>query len=481
MADRVKQENFLVQKENLLNELIEGGSAYRAYTKALGQFVQSLPDYIDDLQRDLGFDTYERMMKDPAVWSAVETIKTLILSSGVRLVNPIPAPSQFAKEPDKQADYDKAREIFEFIDEMMGKLNLQDILLEMLDYLAYGHVLAEKVYEADGEKLILTKLKVKPPSTYSFVVDKYINLVGVIGMKNGVKLSIPTDEDIILPSKCMILINNPRSGDPRGTSVLRQAYNVWYLKNGVWPNYLKYLSMFGTPSIAGILPEEGYGDVELRDEDGNYLEDANGNRITIGAAQDMVKKLVAFSNGTAIALQPGSKVELIQASGDGGAYISAIDMFDRQITKAILLTTRATMEAEHGSKADSQTSQAVLSEYCQMKQRTLERVFFTDVIYPTVVLNFGEEVAKKYCPKLDLSNVAKDDKIATGGMIASLAQANLLHSSQYQAIDAMLGLPERDLEAQMADEEEAKNNESMMKGLFPKPTEKPTPNEKPTK
>jgi phage gp29-like protein len=210
-------------------------------------------------------------------------------------------------------------------------------------------------------------------------------------------------------------------------------------------------------------------DSELIDSSGNEILNANGDPTVLTPEEAMLRRLLAFKNASAIAIPNGAEVDVIEASGGGEAFTNAIDLHDRQMVMGVLIAIRSTMEAEHGSKADSSTAQDILTSYTQMIQRSLEVAFYRDVIYPTVVMNFGEEAADTLCPYLSLSDVAREDVVAVGNMIANLARANMIHSSQYPGIDAKLNLPERDFEAQMEEQAEERDQAQMLKGMLTEP------------
>jgi hypothetical protein len=461
----------------LNRELLLGLLSTSLALARLGQEVNKLPAYIDDAERDFGIAIYERMLNDPVLESSVNDLKVAVLSQGPRFLARVKAPFPGQDDPERQAEYEQAEEIRTFIEDMCDRLqqSFEDILSEVLDFLPFGHIVAEQTYEPRNGKLALTSLRVKPRRSYAFVVGPHMELTGLIAAKpmmgwisSGTPLST---EEIIPREKFLIVSHSTRFTDPRGRSCLRTSYNAWYLKQQTWPNYLKFLAQFGTPSIAGYLPPDA-GDVEQVDAEGNTVFDDAGNPVTMTAEEAFVTKLAAFANGTAIALPNGSSLQLIQSTGDGAAYTKAFDLYDRQMTRGILIAARATMESEHGSRADSGTAADVLAQFTQFLRRKVEIAFFRDVIRPAVLYNYGQEAAdSRLCPFLSLSSVAPENVAEVGNMIANLARAEVLHSSQYQGIDAMLGLPERDFQAQMdetvAAKEAAADRQAMLEGLLP--------------
>jgi hypothetical protein len=421
-----------------------------------------MPLSIDDVERDFRLDIYDRMLRDPAIAGAIKALKTGVLSEGLRFVNRCQMPSPFKPDPEQQAKYDKAEEIRQFIERNFDRLQqpIEDILNEMLDYLAYGHKLAEKVYTLDEGGLVALKtLRVKPRNAYAFALSGTMDFLGVVAAKPGMGSALGIGQEvkpdeIIDRRKLFVLTHDSQGGDPRGQSALRPAYNAWFLKQQTWPAYLKWLIQFGTPSVKGTLPP------------GVTAIDGNGEEGALTAAEAMAEKLVAFSNGTAIVVENGASVDLIESKGDGAGFQNAIDLFDRQMKEAVIIAVRATAEAEHGSKADSQTAQDVLGQAVQGIRRRVEMGFYRDVCQPLVEMNWGPDAAQELCPFLSLSDLDPGDVVERGMMIARLKEVGLLHPSQDAGIDEILHIPPRDYEAQQAelDSQDATNAEVLKRG-----------------
>lgn len=443
-----------LDRRDLNRELLLGTLASYTYVLNDAPYLRSLPRHIDDAERDFGLDIYERMSHDPALAAALAAITVLVVRDGYRLLCPVSPPSAYNPDPEQEARYERAEAIRRDVAAMLDRLQqpLIEIIEELLDCLAFGHAIAEQTYEQRSGLLALRTLRVRPRTAYAFVVDQFMNVLGVVP-RPELGIGVPVDPSQIVPREKFVLLTwGSRYGDPRGRSLLRPAYNAWWLKQQTWPHYLKFLLQFGTPSVAGKLPE-GATDVELFDTaTGEPRRDANGNPVVVSAADALLEKLIAWSNGTAIALDHGTELQLIESRGDGEAYVNAIDLYDRQMTRAVLIAIRATMEAEHGSRADSETAQDMVSAFAQLVRRRVEVALYRDCIMPLVRYNWGDDAADELCPYITLSDVAPEDVVAVGNMIANLArQPGLIHPSQYPGIDQKLGLPERDFASQMAE------------------------------
>jgi len=440
-------------------EFIPGQIATNSYYGPLLQnYLRSLPRPSDDVERDLGLDIYEKMLNDPTVSSAIRSLKIQALSSGVRFVGKVPKPSAWNTDQNAQAEYAHSEEIRAGVEAMMDELQqpLSAIVSDMLDCLAFGHSLAELVFQPDGNRLVLQALRVKNRYRYSYVTDRFLQCVGIVPTEKASGI-IPV-EWVIPRAKFWHLTTETHQADPRGRSLLRAAYNAWWLKQQAWQDYFKYLKQYATPSLAALLDNDA-PNVTAVDASGNVQKDRAGVPISLPAESAVTTKLAEFSNSTAIALRYIKEFKVLQAQGAGEAYTTAITLYDQQMARAVVMATRALLEAEHSSKADSETGRDVASTFVSYIQRQVEVAFYRDVILTVVKLNWGED-ATAYAPLMMLAADTSRDTEKFGTMIAALTSAGYLHESQYPGIDAQIGLPERDLDAQVeekADKQEARD------------------------
>src|SRR5438105_4242945 len=74
---------------------------------AVGAYLRSLPQYVDDLTRDFGIDLYDRMMLDDQVGASVETLVRKVLADGWYLRPALDQPTyEDQQEPDYEDDPD---------------------------------------------------------------------------------------------------------------------------------------------------------------------------------------------------------------------------------------------------------------------------------------------------------------------------------------------------------------------------------------
>lgn len=424
--------------------------------------VRSLTGAFDDLTRDMGFDVYEQMLRDPAVASSVETLKTLTLAEPLRATNCIDEP--------EDPNFAKGKEYADFITHCFTHTErpLIEVLHEMLDALWRGSYVSEVIMrdETTGPykgKQTLKKIAPKNSRRYWMVVDRFYNLLGIVrqfsfeadftGMTFGGRALIPRDH-------LAVLTFWGEGGDPRGASILRPAYNAWYLRQQSWPAYLRWITQWATPSIIGYTPENAPSQVPIMNASNQPTYDGQGTMLTESPEDAMLRALLRFQAGSAIALVGGSKLDKIQSEGTGQAFHDGLDMLRREIVLAILRVTRVTLEAQHGSKADSSDAHDILAIFCEWIKQHVIAMIDRDVVTPLLVNNFGIE-ALEFAPKITLQGTEKKDLAKMGATIAQLFSAGYLHSSQIPGIDAILDLPQRDMEAQMRDEQDAADQARM--------------------
>lgn len=424
---------------------------------------RTLPWWFDDLTRDLGDDIYDRMLLDPQVSKCVNLLKIAALTQGLRATPSIK----------KGADgYERAVEIADFVqwnidqlfDPEADSVSLYWQLWDLLDAIAFGSRLAEQVYVVAEEgryknSLVLKSLKVKPRCAYAFVVDRYVNVLGVVTAQPvkgdtvtampllaGSPISVGQTQTILPRRKFCVLTMRPKNSDPRGSSLIRPAYNPWWCKVQNWPEYLKYLAQFANPSLVGKTAENAQP-VQLFEADGVTPKiDEFNNPVTLSPERSMLEALIQLRGGSVAAFPFGSEVDPLQMQGEGGVFTAANATFNREITLSILLQTLATEEGEHQARAAATTHQDALGVVIQHVKDALARAFRQDVVRNLVELNYGRE-ALSLCPLITLSRVEHQDFAATASAIAKLDTSGFLHPSQYAGLDDLLQLPPRSAEA----------------------------------
>lgn len=414
-----------------------------------GNRAVSLTAASDELQASFGLDLYERMLRDPQISADVTVLVAAAIEDGFSFG----AAVSDADDP----SYALAQEIRDEAAEMYRRLDIDNLLWDQLSALWNGYSIAEVVYDlrpgiAGGQRLNVTGIKVKPPQNVAFVVDAYLNVLGLLALLPGqgrlLGAGMPLDDvavsNLLPREKFCILSFRPRYGDPRGTSLLQPVFGPWNDKVQLAPEYRKYLSQFAGPSLIGEAPP-GATAAELRDENGELVRDSDGNPVYVTAQEAMYGSLLTFRNGTVVVIPNGARVTPVNMQGEGSAFLAAFARADLQITKAILTQVLTTEEAKFQTRAATTVHQDVQDTLVRQTKRFIERPHYWDVLVPWVRLNWGE-AAVALTPIPSLGTVEQHDMSTTMAAIAELRKAGYFYSqAQLAETDSMLNLPVRDL------------------------------------
>lgn len=436
----------------LTQEYVAGGNLGWFYGGNTN-YGRALPSPIDDVEQDFGDDIYLKMSIDTQVAACTTIFRAGILEGGLELTSPI--------EDAADSDYDLAATITDEATAMLDNLRtpLDDVLWDMLSSLSLGSKVAELIFElgsgaVESRKLLqLVAMKPKPRHATAFVLDAYSNVYGLLIRLPGQASSMtslaafdPQNPPVNFLPREKFAINTfrPVDGDPRGSSLLRPAYDPWWRKRQIYQEHLRYIAQFAGPSIVGFTPPDAQTQ-PATDDLGNILPGV----APITPEQAMLAALQQLRNGTAAAFPGGSSITPINMSGDGAAFLRAIAECNVSITKALLTQSLATEEGEHQTRAASTVHQDVLGTLVRQGKRGLIRMFTRDILRPWVIYNWGEQAAKSLVPVCTLGETEQQD---VAPMITALASAGYqVGPSQLVAIDGMLNLPVRDPDADAAE------------------------------
>jgi hypothetical protein len=280
----------------------------------LQDYYRALPQYIDDISADFQLEIYDNMLKDSQVTSAFESLRMGVLSSGISFPGRV--------QDEKSPDFAKSEEVRSFVERNLTErltAPFRQICYDLLEGMAFGHKLAEMTFEyvvdptdEDNGKICLKTLKVKPQKATAFVVDAFNNIAALVGRIPG-KVGntflpqgyIPVSGDsnsttfnLIDRNKFVIFTYRAQDSDPRGTSILRPAYDPWWRKQQFRKDHLAYMSAFASPSIVGFTPEDSVS-YPVSDSFANPTPDETGTQQYLSPEQ-----LYA----TAIACQVGQRL-----------------------------------------------------------------------------------------------------------------------------------------------------------------------------
>jgi hypothetical protein len=413
---------------------------------ALGGYYRSLPPWIDDLTREFGPDTYDRMQLDDQVSSSLRALCHGVLSDEL-VVRP-------GVDDKKDPDFAAAKDAVAFCEratwQQTGGLD-QWLLTMVKGAVGGGNRVSETVYRPeesgrDAGKWVLDRLKVKPRRSVAFAVDSCNNLAGILGLPPGgatwgglawgTTFDPADPPDNFLPrDKFCVLTWDPHDEDPRGSAILRCVYEPWWAKLQAAREWLAYLAQFGSPGLVGTTAPGA---------DSSAPTDAYGNPVdgdVLTPEQDMLNKILDHRNGGVHVLPNGATLDILQSSNAGDAFLKKVDSADRAIAQGINLAMRAVMQSRFGSRADAEQGQDVAGLQTRFLKRWLARMVTEDLLRPLVRINYGPDAARRLCPYASLSPVEHQDLGASLVAVSGAWKNGLIKNSQLPWVYEQFGMP----------------------------------------
>jgi hypothetical protein len=425
----------------------------------LSDFGYVLSYAIDDLTRELGPRVWWAMLKDPAVASSYNPLKMGIIADGLALgpVTKLPAWASRKSRPPTAASVRedeldsltpiqrRALEIYDFDRRLIHRLGAEvdKINWQIMDAMALGSKMAEPLFELheegeDAGKMVWKTVHVKPNWAWRFVCDRMLNVLGFLSF------SLYGVYEVYDVKKFAWVSWMPRDNDPRGQSILNPANNGWNLKTLTWPIHYQNSVRFGSPSLDYELAEGDTADRIPLDANGNPIPNAKPVPATVYAAQ----QLQSWKAGGIFCRPNGGDLNVIEPTTPGDALLSAFNLYNHEITLGIECQTRDKLEAEHGSKADSDGAQDRRELIIQYGRGVLAG-FWRTLLHKANELNFGKEDADTFTPYPSFGTDATN-KPALWRAASSLVASGYIGESQKEELDAEMGLPVRDAAADRA-------------------------------
>ena len=365
----------------------------------------------------------------------------------------------------KQAEegYDQAVEIADFCKRCLDRINrpyLTDILHDMLDAIPLGNKVAEMVYEVPtggklANKLVLQVTQGEAPAELRLRCRSLLEPLRIPRIGAGARIDCPgfllvgvpgNVKNLFLRRKFAVLTWRPQNMSPLGQSILRAVYDPWWLKQQMKGELAKFGALFAMDKAVGITAEHAQP-YPVKDANGNnMLDPVTGGPIYLTPEEAMVASMVEMRNGSSAAFPFGSEYLPVGPTTEGQFFDYVMTYLDNQIAKPILGGTRATEEAKHGSKADSQTGQDIMGLSTQFGKTALSEMIRWDILHNLVEYNYGVDAAEEFLPLVSLGQTEQQDFASEATAIAALQTAGYFVPSQLPEVDARLGLPIRSAE-----------------------------------
>ncbi len=409
---------------------------------------RTLPRYIDNNTAYLSEDLYEQMLLDAQVRANVNLLIYGIIGGGIEV---LPA-------SDSVRDKDIAKFIKEcLLDAMEETPLLTDVLPDLLLAMMMGNKIAEVVWNSPGQSAVsfggrsqwsVKRVKVKDRRDVAFYVDSAKNVIGIaVKWTPGVPTppntfpAIPNGgNEIVFPleyyrDNFSWVSWKPKDSDPRGSSIGAAAYDPWWFKQQIKPEWLKYLATSAQGSLVGTLADNAnIGRRTSLRADGTTDDSVNGQ----SAADDLLVKLQQFQNSTVIVVPAGTEIESIQPTNNNGMpFILAADFFNGEITKSMTGQFAAT-EKDGGSGRSPVVGQEILNlpiTYgCMVAAQYLQRF----IVNRIMERNFASRTPR---PKVVLPGQNKDDFLTASSAVSKLLLTNMIPPSLWSQVFIEAGLP----------------------------------------
>lgn len=367
----------------------------------LSPTIRHLQDIAEGIFGEISFERLHQMAVDPAVSSAIDYVIEGALGEGYQFIPAV---------PETDPDYELAVEIAQAALRAVERpsFSLLELLKEMLrPALIGGCKIAEKSYELvsdpsspDNGRYVFLRIAAKPPENVRFVVDPFWNVIAIYAK------SLITDEDgktvrawrYWNPRMFCWLTLRKEDEDPRGRSSLRGAYPWWYLKTQVPRQFHRWIVQCALPIFLGFVsPNEGM----------TTTKQASGEKAGATKQEAMVKALEKLQSMMCAAFPNGSDVKVVEMQEKGEQFANAVDICDKQITKAILWQELATRDADHQTKGSTGEQMTIVDLLIASIREVCAAMAKRQIFHDWVVLNWGDSAAARLTPEITFGDAER--------------------------------------------------------------------------
>jgi len=310
-------------------ELLGSDIAIRSRSMDWWGMFGYLPDPDPVLARlGLGLEVYRNLLTDAHVWSCYDSRKSGALS----------CEWEIRAGGDSQAD----KKALKIAEESLARLDVYQIILEMLDAPFYGLSPVEISWSYEGGQWLPQKVEGKPPEWFVFDDENRMRFLSANNM---------TDGELLPVGKFLMARHHATYQNPYGERVLSRCFWPVAFKKGGFKFWAVFTEKFGMPWLVGKVPR-GTGDPDRAQLLDHLVK--------------MVQDAVAVINDDE-AITP---IEFQSKSASADIYERLISASNREISKAILGQTLSTeLDGKGGSRAAAQAHLEVRDDIVEKDKR----------------------------------------------------------------------------------------------------------------
>jgi hypothetical protein len=471
-------------------DMTEDFVAPSGYTWGQSRFLGSTQD---DVEIEINLETYDKMENDSTIVKSKQILVTNALADELQFA---PGATEENVGPDEYKVY---TEIMEFCERVVGGLDrpYRESMEQLLgNSIKYGHGIAETTWEyrTDGSstkpeerkipvgpktrigafwakitgglfmaqptepadpsikrpslknqklRLMPKSIRVKPRNSARFVVDDFMNVLGLAPAYNR---DLAYNE-IIDRDKFLVLTLMKRDEDPRGKSLYRASFNWYNLKTQLPSEMMRFILEEAVPKAVVTLPDNATPFEYDRDEDGNIqYEDPETKLLPkmLTAVESMKNTVKHFRGGSGVVIPHGATFEPykkgLTGANDANLFGQIIKLLNDEIENSILLQTLAQSEGQHQARSASQQVAELLHNLVFWIRWLMAVMTLTDLCEVAVEKNFGKW-ALRYMPFISLGDFVRRDWADDLEVIARAYFWGFIDDTQRAELMAWLNLP----------------------------------------
>lgn len=254
------------------------------------------------------------------------------------------------------------REAAALVEAVLGELEFDRIILELLDAVGKGFAVSEIFWEVRGDRVVVAEVQQIPPKRVSFRDGEEPQILAEDGRT---QLEVP-------PWKIIFHRHWLRSGSVVRSGVLRTIAWVYLFKNYALKDWAVYNEVFGMPLRVG-----------------KYEPTATPEDREV-----LARAVAALGSDAAAVISKNMEIEFVEAagraSGRSNPFLAMAEFCNREMSKAILGQTLTTEVTERGGTyAAAKVHEQVRRDLVQSDADNLAATLRLQLLRPLVGFNFG--------------------------------------------------------------------------------------------